>query len=105
MKPFKSSKPHSKIQKGIFCYLNNRGLSVSQMRGAIKQFYKVNDQPISHTFDQKQEYVCNNFSKFKKYIKQTFVISYDSHMNSYEDWWEERNLDGSFAYNGVTDDF
>lgn len=23
----------------------------------------------------------------------------------YDDWWQESNLDGSFAYNGVTDDF
>ena len=23
----------------------------------------------------------------------------------YDDWWQECNLDGSFAYNGVTDDF
>jgi hypothetical protein len=23
----------------------------------------------------------------------------------YDEWWEESNLDGSFAYNGVTDDF
>ena len=24
---------------------------------------------------------------------------------SYDEWWSECNLDGSFAYNGVTDDF
>ena len=24
---------------------------------------------------------------------------------SYDDWWQECNMDGSFAYNGVTDDF
>jgi uncharacterized protein YlxW (UPF0749 family) len=24
---------------------------------------------------------------------------------SYDDWWNGKNLDGSFAYNGVTDDF
>lgn len=24
---------------------------------------------------------------------------------SYDEWWQERNLDGSFAYEGVTDDF
>jgi len=23
----------------------------------------------------------------------------------YDEWWQESNLDGSFAYNGVTDDF
>jgi hypothetical protein len=24
---------------------------------------------------------------------------------SYDEWWQEKNMDGSFAYNGVTDDF
>lgn len=24
---------------------------------------------------------------------------------SYNDWWQENNLNGGFAYNGVTDDF
>lgn len=23
----------------------------------------------------------------------------------YDEWWQEKNMDGSFAYNGVTDDF
>jgi hypothetical protein len=25
--------------------------------------------------------------------------------DAYSEWWSEKNLDGSFAYNGVTDDF
>jgi hypothetical protein len=24
---------------------------------------------------------------------------------SYDEWWHEKNMDGYFAYNGVTDDF
>lgn len=24
---------------------------------------------------------------------------------TYNDWWQQNNLDGTFAYNGVTDDF
>jgi len=23
----------------------------------------------------------------------------------YDEWWQEKNMDGSFAYNGVTEDF
>jgi len=76
---------YSKIQKGIFCYLNNRGLTIAQMRGSIKKFHKDNNELITNTFDDKQQYVCDNFDKFKKFIKETFVISYDSHTNSYEE--------------------
>lgn len=25
--------------------------------------------------------------------------------DSYDEWWQENNLNGGFAYNGVTDDF
>jgi hypothetical protein len=30
---------------------------------------------------------------------------YNSDNQSYDKWWGECNMDGSFAYNGVTDDF
>lgn len=37
--------------------------------------------------------------KYKKRKKVHFT------RKSYDEWWNEKNLDGSFAYNGVTDDF
>jgi len=97
----------SKIQKGIFCYLNNRGVGVHQMRWAIKQFFKENYVHFENnqfTFEDKQQYACDNFQNFKKFIKRTF-INQQRDLSSYEDDWNEKNLDGSFAYNNVSDDF
>ena len=30
---------------------------------------------------------------------------FDNSFHSYDEWWSEKNLDGSFAYNNATDDF
>jgi hypothetical protein len=30
---------------------------------------------------------------------------FDNSFHSYDEWWSEKNLDGSFAYNGITDEF
>lgn len=41
--------------------------------------------------------------------KSNFKVVYEKYpersSSSYDEWWEQNNLDGSFAYNGVTDDF
>jgi len=31
--------------------------------------------------------------------------AYPQQRQSYSQWWQQSNMDGSFAYNGVTDDF
>jgi hypothetical protein len=51
---------------------------------------------------QKQNAVLvgNNLFKFERRVKRHVPKK-----ESYNDWWNESNLDGSFAYNGVTDDF
>lgn len=95
------------IQKGIYCYLNNRGVGIHQMRWAIKQFFKENYVPFEnnqYTFEMKQQYVTENFQNFKKFIKRTFV-NQQSNLSSYKNNWNEKNLNGSFAYNNASDDF
>jgi hypothetical protein len=41
------------------------------------------------------------------YVKYQATKGYQGNRprQSYDEWWQESNLDGSFAYNGVTDDF
>ena len=52
------------------------------------------------------EHIQSNWQTFMDYFK-TISINYKKkeRINSYTMWWNECNLDGSFAYNGVTDDF
>lgn len=102
----KNKKRFPLIQKGIFCYLNNRGLSIHQMRWAIKQFFKENYVPFENnqfTFEMKQQYVTENFMAFKKFVKRIFINN--DGPTSYENYWQENNLNGGFAYNNATDDF
>jgi hypothetical protein len=44
----------------------------------------------------------------KKYGKgwaEKYTSGSSNKRQTYDEWWQERNMDGSFAYNGVTDDF
>ena len=40
----------------------------------------------------------------KKYGKG-WRETYAEKQETYDEWWQRKNMDGSFAYNGVTDDF
>jgi len=40
----------------------------------------------------------------KKYGRD-WRTKYETNKQSYDDWWQECNMDGSFAYNGITEDF
>lgn len=55
------------------------------------------------------EYANDNFGKFLKIVSaktgQSFKQNKNNVSRDYNDWWQERNLDGTFAYSGVTDDF
>jgi hypothetical protein len=50
--------------------------------------------------------IQEDFDSFKKFYN-TFVngVVPCSREMDYSEDWNEKNLDGSFAYNGVTDDF
>lgn len=52
----------------------------------------------------------NNFSKFLAIVTEKTGAQFKfntkpKRKQNYNDWWQEANLDGTFAYNGVTDDF
>jgi endoglucanase Acf2 len=44
-----------------------------------------------------------DFKNFKKVYNANKVIT--NHVQSYDDWYDTCNLDGTFAYNGVANDF
>lgn len=59
--------------------------------------------------------IQNNWNEFMHWwgtVKHNFKddysqvkIKYRPRRLDYNEWWQQSNMDGSFAYNGVTDDF
>ncbi len=48
---------------------------------------------------------AQDFATFKRlYNKNKKNLPY-SYRQSYDEWWDECNTDGSFAYNNASDDF
>ncbi len=96
------------IQRGIFSFLSKQGLSVSGMRQVITLYAQTRDmkRPKAKRLEwyaDVSKLANKDFPAFKKvYNKNKKNLSY---YESYDDWWNECNLDGSFAYNGVTSNF
>ncbi len=101
---------NQKLQRGIYSFLTKQGLSVAGMRQVITLYAATKDmkRPKAKRMEWYAEisHLANNdFAAFKKvYNKNKKDLSYDN-SQSYDDWWNECNTDGTFAYNGVTEDF
>jgi hypothetical protein len=97
-----------KIQKGIYSFLSRKGIAMSGMRYVLTQYALSKDEkkPKKNKLEwyakisnlAQQDFV--GFKKVYNKCKNKVV-----HYQAYEDWWGECNTDGSFAYNGVTEDF
>lgn len=97
-----------KINKGIFNFLMKQGLNVPHMRHVLTLYAKTKDKTPpkknrGQWYADISEEAQGDFKSFKKvFNKHKDKIPVHQ---TYEDWWNECNLDGTFAYNGVTDDF
>lgn len=98
------------LQRGIFSFLNKQGLSVTGMRQVLYLYGQTKDMQRPKKFRlewyaEVSQVAQGDFQAFKKvYNKNKDKLSY-SNSRSYDEWWQECNMDGSFAYNGVTEDF
>lgn len=98
-----------KIQKGIFSFLNGRNLSIHEMRSVLNMYANSigEKRPRNHRLEWyvKISNLANtdftNFNKIYNENKTTFNKS----NSSYDEWYQESSMDGTFAYNGVADDF
>lgn len=97
-----------KIDKGIYNFLINRGISMSEMRRLLALYALSKD--VKRPKKNKHEWYSKisslaqmNFAEFKKFYNKNKLTSVRS--QSYDEWYEESSMDGSFAYNGVADDF
>ena len=102
------SKSVFKLNSGVFSFLNRQGLSIHEMRRIIslyalsiniKRPKKARLEWYSKITDLAQE----DFANFKKVFNKNKEIK--KQIRTYDDWYQECSFDGSFAYNGVADDF
>lgn len=54
--------------------------------------------------------ISSNWQEFLAFVTSETGIQfnkrpYKKRHKDYDDWWQEQNMNGGFAYNGVTDDF
>jgi hypothetical protein len=71
-----------------------------------RQGWSKRDTMQSITSNQGMEQLLAIVTKHTGIVfKKNPVSKEERRGKDYDDWWQERNLDGSFAYSGVTDDF
>lgn len=98
-----------KMNKGIFHFLAKNNLNIGEKRRMLHMYGKFKGLERPKKTNKRNAWyveVSNlaqeNFTEFKKvFNKHKPRIK----KQSYDDWWDECNTDGTFAYNGVTEDF
>lgn len=96
------------INKGIFCFLNKHGLSIHEMRRIIFLYalsiqIKRPKKSRLEWYSEISNLAQKDFLNFKKIFNQNKNIKQKT--LSYDEFYEECNLNGYFAYNGVADNF
>jgi hypothetical protein len=98
-----------KIDSGVFSFLANRGLKLCDMR-RILSLYALDIHGIKRPRKVKAEWYVI-ISELAQQDFATFKRIYNKHkerrapIKTYNDWYDECSIDGTFAYNGVADDF
>ena len=95
-----------KLHKGVFSFLTRNGYDIHQMRKILFLYaeYKGKKKPKKgrvHWYVAISNDAASDFKDFKRF----FNANKFPRKASYDEWWQESNMDGSFAYNGVTEDF
>jgi hypothetical protein len=98
-----------KIDNGVFRFLDSRGLKLCDMR-RILSLYAIEVHSIKRPRNVTGEWYLiiselaqQDFVSFKRIYNKHKIIK--KPIQSYNDWYDECSIDGSFAYNGVADDF
>lgn len=98
-----------RIHKGIFSFLSNNGCDIHEMRRILSLFgldigLKRPKNCRKKWYAMVSEEANKDFKRFKK-IYNLNKIRPKTKTQTYDEWYEESSFDGSFAYNGVADDF
>ena len=103
-----------KFMMGTNKLRKKKGINKTALLLALQDYYdnvvevmypfKTNKVSLSRLKDG----ILNDFSGFLFYLTKHSGVTFTKRKyrtTSYDKYWEESNMDGSFAYNGVTDDF
>ena len=102
------SKSVFKLNSGVFSFLNRQGLSIHEMRRIISLYalsieIKRPKKARLEWYSKITDLAQKDFANFKKVYNKNKEIK--KQIRTYDDWYQECSFDGSFAYNGVADDF
>lgn len=98
------------INKGVFNILyRKQGFTVNSIREILRdygknelnQIYPKKNRPKYYT--SVSEIIQEDFGKFIFWLGKN--RKYYHLRDDYNDWYQESSFDGTFAYNGVADDF
>ena len=97
-----------RINNGIFNFLDKQKCSIHDMRRILSLYglsigIKRPNRVKAEWYLIMSNLAQKDFKNFKKLYNITKVKT--NHIHSYDDWYDICNLDGTFAYNGVADDF
>jgi len=100
-----------KIDKGVFTFLAKHNLNISEKRRILYLFGKSKGLERPKKTSSRHQWYADvsliaqeDFKEFKKSFNKN-KPTLKRNRQSYDDWWDECNTDGTFAYSGVTDDF
>lgn len=97
-----------KLNSGVFSFLNKQGLSIREMRRIISLYalsieIKRPKKARLEWYSKITDLAQKDFANFKKVYNKNKEIK--KQIRTYDDYYQECSFDGSFAYNGVADDF
>lgn len=112
----RSKKDNEKINKGVYCYLLKKGCSLNDMKTALHIYASdlklilpkdrhAKDAETNRWYSATSSVAQQDFEAFKAsfFANKHKIISVKT--QTYDDWFEEASMDGSFAYNGSAEDF
>ena len=98
-----------KLEVGIFNYLRNLGYNIHEQRKVLHSYAIT--MGISRPKKQRTQWYSaisfkaqEDFDSFKKFFNRNYHRKMCK-KDQYQKWYDRCNSDGSFAYNGVADDF
>jgi hypothetical protein len=116
-KIYSEKKEEEKIQKGIYCFLTKNNCVLNEMKRALHIYAKENKMNLLPDRNSKKananiwyanvsNIAQNDFEGFKEMFNSNKkkIYNKDKEM-TYDRWYEESSMDGSFAYNESADDF
>jgi hypothetical protein len=104
------NKTKLKIPKKIWLFFHKRNVGdicfmLAIMQGYHQKLTGINVKLNQEQIDTFKLEIYKDFKSFKEYAIMRIKRKPYKANGSYNEWWNECNTNGEFAYNGVTDDF